>query len=112
MILKQEPEIFVTPAYSSREGTYRPKRTNPRILRLLTQLDVRDPNEWSRLYDMYEQRPRKIVLALVIGFFALLLVFYFVFPTPWIIHSDGLRTYRVNRFTGIKEWSSENGWQR
>ena len=40
----------------------------------------------------------------------LLAFLVFVWPSVWIFSADGER--RVNRFTGVQEWSGHDGWHR
>lgn len=47
----------------------------------------------------------------ILGFAALILVFLFVWPTPYEYTRKAPDVYRVNRFTGITETATSEGWK-
>lgn len=53
------------------------------------------------------QRNVLLVLALLIGAFAYA---FLVWPTPYMIVHEQRSVFRVNRFTGVREDSTEKGW--
>ena len=61
-------------------------------------------------YAPVRRRPRWLWFVLLP---VLILLFgWFVWPTPYAYTKDGEDLYRVNRFSGVKEISGGDGWQR
>lgn len=51
-------------------------------------------------------------VALAFGVFLIVLgLTYFVYPTPYIIDRVGTDFVRINRFSGVKEYATDHGWQ-
>src|SRR5436305_11150855 len=54
-----------------------------------------------------ENQALLVVITLVLGAFGYA---WLIWPTPYlIIHEKGV-VFRVNRFTGVREQSTDNGW--
>lgn len=60
--------------------------------------------------DRYHTPLRPIILLGVV--FAIALFGLLVWPTRWVIASTSDRVYRVDRFTGCYQYTTDNGWSR
>lgn len=53
------------------------------------------------------RKRRTALIALAVLAFA-----YFVYPTPYEYTRRAPNVFRVNRFTGVREVSTANGWRK
>lgn len=51
-------------------------------------------------------------LKYLLASLAAILFLWFVWPTPFIYSKSGVSIVRTDRFTGVREFSTPNGWQR
>ena len=56
------------------------------------------------------ESPKSKYLMIVAVILAGIACYYFIWPTPYEYTRDGETVVRVNRFSGVREYGSESGW--
>lgn len=68
------------------------------------------PSRASWLPTRFNRKAFSTIFIVVVVLLAAFLFGVFIWPTPYLIVHEKGEIFRVNRFTGVREWSTQKGW--